>query len=82
MKSARFDNLTMVDKAWLVYEFGDFLMSIEYYDYRVRLYALNSQFIELFENIGTRQIERIQVASQDGLDKYLSRILIRNLKTN
>lgn len=80
MKTTQFNNLTIVDKAWLVYEFGDFLMSIEYYDYRVHLYSLNCQFVELYENIDNRQIERIEVAHYNALDKYLSRVLIRDIK--
>ena len=78
--TTQFNNLTMVDRAWLTYEFGEFLMSIEYYDYRINLYSLNGEFIELFQNIDSRQIERIQVASYNGLDKYLSRILLGTLK--
>lgn len=82
MKTTQFNKLTLVDRAWLVYEFGEFLMSIEHYDYRINLYALNDQLIELFQNIDTRQIERIQLASYDGLDKYLTRIILGNLKRN
>jgi hypothetical protein len=76
----RFNELTMVDKVWLTYEFGDFLMSIEYYNYKIYLYALNSQFIELYQNIKTRQIETIIVAIYGALDKYANRILIGSLK--
>jgi hypothetical protein len=80
MKTTQFNNLTMVDRAWLIYDFGEFLMSIEYYDYRINLYSLNSQFIEMFQNIDSRQIEKIQIASYNGLDKYLDRILLGNFK--
>jgi hypothetical protein len=80
MKTAHFNELTMVDKAWLMYEFGERLTSLEYYDYRVHLYALNNSFVELYQNIDTRQIERIEVASYQALDKYLSRILIGSIK--
>jgi hypothetical protein len=80
MKTTQFNNLTMVDRAWLVYDFGEFLMSIEYYDYRINLYSLNGQFIEIFQNIETRQIERIQGVSYKGIDKYLSRIIVGSLK--
>lgn len=72
----------MVHRAWLIYEFGEFLMSIEHYDYRINLYLLNGQFIEQLQNIDTRQVERIQVASYNGLDKYLSHIVLENLKEN
>lgn len=80
MKAARFNELTLVDKAWLVSEFGDLLVSIEYYDYRIFLFSLNSHLIEMFQNIDSRQIETICVASYKDLDKYLSRILIGSLK--
>lgn len=80
MKAARFNELTLVDKAWLVSGFGDLLVSIEYYDYRIFLFSLNSHFIEMFQNIDSRQIEKISVASYKDLDKYLSRILIGSLK--
>lgn len=32
MRTTEFKNLTMVDRAWLIHELGEFLMSIEYYD--------------------------------------------------
>lgn len=70
----------MVDKVWLTYEFGELLTSMGYYEYRVHLYTLNWQFIELYQNIDTWQIERIEIANYNALDKYLGRILIGNLK--
>jgi hypothetical protein len=80
MKAARFNELTLVDKAWLVSEFGDLLVSIEYYDYRIFLFSLNSHFVEMHQNIDSTQIEKICIASYKDLDKYLSRILIGSLK--
>jgi hypothetical protein len=71
-----FDQLAMVDKAWLLDEFGDYLMSIEYYEHRIFLYSFNNSFVELFENIDTRQVEKIETAPYGALDKYLSRIFI------
>lgn len=81
MKPARFNELTLVDKAWLVAEFGQQLLSIEYYDHRIHLFSLNDSFIEIYQNIDTRQIDRISLATYKDIDKYLSRILIRSLKT-
>ena len=51
MKTTQFNNLALVDRAWLISAFGKFLMSIEYNDYRINLYSLNGQFIELFQNM-------------------------------
>jgi hypothetical protein len=80
MKSKSFDDLTLVERAWLIYEFGQQLTSIEYYDYRIDLYALNGDYIESYRNIATRQIEQISIASYSDLDKYLPRILLGMLK--
>ncbi len=81
MKDRTFDDLSLVDKAWLIHEFAETIMSIEYYDERIFLYGLNGHFIELYYNIETRQIHRISLANYSDLDKYLSRILITSLKT-
>jgi hypothetical protein len=80
MRQVRFNELPMTDKALLVAEFGLYLDSIEFYDYRIHLYSLNSHFIEVFYNTLTRQIEKIALAHYEDLDKYLSRIIIMGLK--
>lgn len=61
-------------------EFGKYLESIEFYDYWIHLYALNGNFIEIYYNIHTRQIEKIAMVDYPDLDKYLSRIVIQNVK--
>jgi hypothetical protein len=81
MRPTRFNELTHDDKAWLVSEFGELLLSIECYDHRIHLYSLNAHLIEMYENIETRRVERFSVASYKDIDKYLSRIIIGNLKT-
>lgn len=77
MKATNFNELTMVDKAKLIHKSGNILMSIEYYVYRIHLFSLNSSLIELYQNIMTGQIERIEEADYGDLDKYLRRITIR-----
>jgi hypothetical protein len=80
MKAGRFDELTLADKYWLIQEYAEYLLSIEHYDYRVSLYALNSHLVEVYKNIDTRIIDKISIAGSSELNKYLSRILIGNLK--
>jgi hypothetical protein len=80
MRQVKFNELTLTDKALLMAEFGAYLESIEFYDYWVHLYSLNSHFIEVYYNILTKQIEKISLVDYRELDKYLSRILIHNLK--
>jgi hypothetical protein len=80
MKLNSFNNLTLVDRALLISEFGQFLISMEYYDFRIYLFALNDSFVELYENVESKQIHQISMASYQDLDKYLSRIIIGQLK--
>lgn len=70
----KFNELSIADKALLVAEYGQFLLSTEYYNYRVHLYTLNGDFIEVFYNIMTRQVEAIALAAYDDLDKHIQRI--------
>jgi hypothetical protein len=81
MRQITFNELPLTDKALLVAEFGCFIESIDFYDYHIHLFALNSNFIEVYYNRLTRQVEKISLAHYNDLDKYLSRITLRNLKT-
>ena len=81
MKLESLDSLSLSDRALLLAEFGHFLVSMEYYDYRLYLFSLNDGFVEIFENVDSRQIQRISVASYKDLDKYLSRIVIGRMNS-
>ena len=80
MKTPGFNNLPLALKADLIHDLGRLVLSIEHYDYRVDLYAIDGLLVEQYENIDTRQIEKITTASYHDLDKYLSRIVIGSLK--
>ena len=82
MEAGKFNELKPADKAWLLYEFGDYLFSIEYYDHRISLYSLNTNLVEMYQNIDTNEIVRISIANYGDLDKYLSRIIIGSAKQN
>jgi hypothetical protein len=79
MKDLSFDALKIKDKWILVNDFADELMSIEFYDHRIRLYSLNTLFIESYQNIETREMETIRTISREDLDKFLSQITIPSL---
>ena len=80
MKTPGFNNLPLALKADLIHDLGRLVLSIEHYDYRIDLYAIDGLLVEQYENIDTRQIEKITMASYHDLDKYLSRIVIGSLK--
>lgn len=80
MKQVKFNELTLTDKALLLAEFGSYLDSIEFYDYWLHLYSLNSQLIEVWYNIHSKQIEKIDLISYKDLDRYTSKIVMFNFK--
>lgn len=75
-----FNDLPLSMKADLVNDMGIRVLSIEHYDYRIDLFSIEGVYVEQYENIDMRQIEKITLASHRDLDKYLSRIMITSLK--
>jgi hypothetical protein len=76
MRPVHFNDLTVKDKLLLIEDFGVQLCSIEFYDHRIFLYALNTLFVEAYLNIETKAVERITIAEYADLDKFLSRVSI------
>lgn len=82
MNDKSFNKLSLHEKSLLVEDMAAHLISIEFYDHRIHLYALNDLFIEAYHNIETREIERISVAENGDLDKYLAQIILQPWKTD
>lgn len=75
-----FDNLPLSEKAILIDEYGVHLTSIEYYDYRIDLFAMHSLLIERYQKIETDEVESIHTCHYRDLDKYASQIVIGKLR--
>jgi hypothetical protein len=82
MKTSCFNDLSLTLKRKIIREFATPVVSIEYYDHRIDLFSLHTSLIECYQNISTGMIEKISEASYRDLEKYLSRIMIGNLKLN
>jgi hypothetical protein len=78
MKTVKFNELTLTDKALLMAEYGQYLESIEFYDYWIHLYSLNAHFIEIWYNVVTKHVEKIELLQYKDMDRYVSRIVIHN----
>ena len=74
MKRLSFENLSIREKASLIYAFGEYMLSVNHGAYAVSLYAMNSIFVEVYLNPETKQIDRITIATSKDLDKFLERI--------
>ena len=77
MQQNKFNDLTLPDKALIIAEYGIFISQQQYYDYRVHLYSLHRNFVEVFYNCLTRHIERITLMTDlRDIDKYLVNITL------
>jgi hypothetical protein len=79
MKLNKFNDLDLAEKAWLVKEFGKYLLALQQNHYTVLLYSLHGNFIEIFLDPHTRRVDNISVANYKQLDKYLAQIPISRL---
>jgi hypothetical protein len=79
MRQVPFNELSMKHKVVLITDFSEELASIEFYDYRIKLFALDALLVEAYQNIETKEIERITLADYGDLDKYLPWITLSSL---
>ena len=79
MKNIVFNDLPLKDKCVIVDDYADELCSIEHYDHRIYLYAINDLFIESYHNIETKEIERITIAEYKDMGKFLPWITLSAL---
>lgn len=72
---AFFDGMQTSEKAVLVWEHGECLLTREYYGLQVNLYSMPGFYVEVYYRDDLMRIERIQsLDGVEGLDKFLSRI--------
>ncbi len=76
MKRPSFDKLSIREKASLLYSSGVYMMSVSEGGNAVTLFAIDDEFVEVYLDTGTRQIDRITIAMERDLDKYLEKIKI------
>ena len=69
MRKEDFRNLSMHKKIHLLYTEGTFVVDIRYYTYKVNLYLLGKDFIEVFYNHKLDKIDKI-----DFLNRHHSRM--------
>jgi len=69
------ESLQLNDKAELLWEYGHYLDSINDLGFKINLYSLGHKFVEVFYKISSNDIEKIVVAYDRDLEKYLSKIV-------
>lgn len=79
MDKIQFENLSLEDKAKLVWEEGTYVETLEYYNAKINLHSIGSVFIEVYYNVSTNEIEKISIADDVEMKKYLNNINHWNL---
>ncbi|MFM7628783.1 MAG: hypothetical protein ACKO44_04640 [Algoriphagus sp.] len=78
MVKEEFSALTLTEKVKVLYLQGSFVVGIRYYSYKVNLYLLGKDFIEVFYNHKLDQIERVDFLERNHtrMKFYLDQIKI------
>jgi hypothetical protein len=69
-----FENLPIDLRAQIVWKRGKFVDHIFYYNQRVNLYSIDEYFVEVFYNGEKNEIERVAIATDQDLKKYIAQI--------
>ncbi len=71
-----FHCLDLRERASLILKQGQHLVTTNFYGAAVKLFHLESRYVEIYYHPVTRKIMRVSIASPEDLNKHLSRITI------
>ncbi|HYC84675.1 MAG TPA: hypothetical protein VEB86_05605 [Chryseosolibacter sp.] len=74
-----FNNLGFREKCDILRRYAQFITSITYYHYTVKLYTWDRFFIEEYFDNETEEITRISIAEDVDMEKYLDLISLCDL---
>jgi hypothetical protein len=80
----KFFKCTISEQCRIIYREGEFLMAIRYYEYKVNLYVLGDQLIEVFYNHKLDKIHNIQLLdnSSSRMNFYADQVRLDEIYTN
>ena len=65
MKWREFICLSLNGKINVLYQYGTFIVGIRYYKYKINLYEIDNQLVEVFFNHKLDMIEKIEVMERN-----------------
>lgn len=71
MDEGKFNRLSLAERINIVWRQGEFVDSAIYNNYRLMLYSVNRQFVEMFIDLKSHNIAWISLANEYDLAKYL-----------
>ena len=64
------------DEIQRIWDDGNHVMSIQYYNNKISLYSVGLEFFEVIYNPNSNEIEKIKPVDSEDLKKFLNRIKI------
>lgn len=61
MDNASFNSIDLDTKAQFVFNYGEYISSIEYYGRKVDLYIVGAFYVEAFYNAESQELEEIEI---------------------
>ena len=77
MDEAKFNRLSLAQRADIVWQHGQFADSVLCNNYCLMLYSFNRQFVEVYVDLVSQSIVSINLANEYDLEKYLDDIHIK-----
>ena len=74
MTRLEFENLPLNDKAKWVWENGIYLETMTHGAFKINLYAVGKDFIEVYLDDASNEVDRIALAEAADVNKYLDKI--------
>lgn len=81
MDQPNFRGIDLDTRAKFLFNYGDYVSSIDYYGQKVDLYVIGAFYVEAFYNAETRELEQIEIldSKERRLQLYSVGVDIKNL---
>ncbi len=78
---SQFQSLSLDEQVNFLYQHGTFIVAIRYYDYKINLYLMDRNYVEVFVKHKQARIERIEIldSTSNRMKFYADQIKISDL---
>jgi len=71
-----FNSLSLGEKRKFLWERGRYVLTTDFYGARIKLFSLNTSFVEVYYHPVEKKVMRISVATDTDLNKHLTGIRV------
>lgn len=73
----KFNNLSIKDRGLLVIKFGELVLVTHLTSFKICVYEINSNFVEVWYNWKLKEIQRIRIPNYEEMDLHLKSIKLK-----